>query len=107
MVVVKVVNLLKAKDLKINLFLNTRDRVVNSINPLWKVRVTRLHKIKDLSLILAMFFLPLGYDVLLYKLTQITGDYWSAVRVFYCVSGLFWLVYFCLGKVIRKLEKGE
>jgi len=56
---------------------------------------------------LAMFFLPLGYDVLLAWLMEITGGYWPAVRIFYCISGLFWLAYFCLGKVIRKLEKGE
>ena len=66
-----------------------------------------LHKMKDLSLILAMFFLPLGYDVLLASLMKTTGSYWSAVMVFYFVSGFFWLAYICLGKVIRKLEKGE
>jgi len=51
---------------------------------------------------LAMFFLPLGYDALFKFMMDITGSYWGADVVFYSISGFFWLSYILLTKYINK-----
>lgn len=50
---------------------------------------------------LAMFFLPFGYDALFAIIMQLTGSYWAADAVFYGISGLFFLSYFWLSKRLK------
>jgi hypothetical protein len=66
---------------------------------------SRLMLYRDTSLMLAMFFLPLGYDALFKLLMDITGSYWGADVVFYSISGCFWLSYILLTKRLNKLDK--
>lgn len=63
---------------------------------------TRIVLYRDLSLMLGMFFLPLGYDALFKFMMDITGSYWGADVVFYSISGFFWLSYILLTKYINK-----
>lgn len=55
--------------------------------------IKQLNILKEISLMLAMFFLPFGYDALFKWIMDITGSYWIADIIFYCVSGLFFISY--------------
>lgn len=61
------------------------------------------------SLMLAMFFLPLGYDALFRLLMNATGSYWIADFVFYGISLSFFITHFwvegIIQKTYRKLKK--
>lgn len=54
---------------------------------------------------LAMFFLPFGYDALFKFIMDITGSYWAADMVFYSVSGSFFISYFLLKNYLNKQTK--
>ena len=62
---------------------------------------------KDTSLMLAMFFLPFGYDALFKLIMDVSGSYWIADVVFYSISGCFWLSYILLTRRLNKFEKEE
>jgi len=66
-----------------------------------KKQTKDLRSSRDISLMLAMFFLPLGYDLLFKTLLNITGSFWLTDIIFYCISGLFWLFYFLLSKTLK------
>jgi len=56
----------------------------------------RISKVREASLMLAMFFLPLGYDWAFKLLMDLSGSYWIADITFYLISGFFWVLYiFC------------
>lgn len=40
-------------------------------------------------LVIATFLNPFGFDILVYKLTQLTNDYWSTMYVLYASALLF------------------
>ena len=62
---------------------------------------------KDTSLMLAMFFLPFGYDALFKLIMNITGSYWIADIVFYSISASFFISYYLLTRQLNNLEKQE
>jgi hypothetical protein len=64
--------------------------------------VKQLNTLKELALMLAMFFLPFGYDALFKLIMDITGSYWAADTVFYCISGFFFISYFLLKRFLSK-----
>lgn len=64
--------------------------------------IKRLTYLKDMSLMLAMFFLPFGYDFLFKTIMNATGSFWVADIIFYCISGLFFLSYILLLKHLNK-----
>jgi hypothetical protein len=64
--------------------------------------VKQLTTLKELSLMLAMFFLPFGYDALFKLIMDITGSYWAADTVFYCISGFLFISYFLLKRFLSK-----
>ena len=72
-----------------------------------KEKENRLIFYKDTSLMLAMFFLPFGYDALFKLIMDLSGSYWVADIVFYSISGCFWLSYILLTKRLSKFEKEE
>jgi hypothetical protein len=47
---------------------------------------------------LGTFFNPLGYDVLLKWMIDLTGGYWSGISVFYLLSVLCFTLFFVLSK---------
>jgi hypothetical protein len=77
--------------------------MMNKIKKL-KDKNKRLLFYKDTSLMLAMFFLPLGYDALFKLMMELTGSYWGADVIFYSISGCFWLSYILLTKYLNKKE---
>jgi H+/Cl- antiporter ClcA len=52
-------------------------------------------------LMIATFLNPFGFDILVYKLTQLTNDYWYSMVVLYFLVGLF----FGLSYLLFKLGK--
>jgi hypothetical protein len=70
----------------------------------FKEKEKRLILYKDTSLMLAMFFLPLGYDALFKLIMDMSGSYWVADIVFYSISGCFWLCYIFLTRFLNKKE---
>jgi hypothetical protein len=52
-------------------------------------------------LMLAMFFNPFGFDAVQYYLITVTGSILYANLILYCISGLFFGLYF----YFRKLSK--
>jgi len=75
--------------------------MMNKIKAL-KQKEKRLTFYRDTSLMLAMFFLPFGYDALFKLMMDVTGSYWGADIVFYSISGCFWLSYILLTKYLNK-----
>ena len=73
--------------------------LMNKRNKLKKVTY-----LKDISLMLAMFFLPFGYDFLFKMILDATGSYWAADITFYCISGCFWLSYMLFSRYQNKLK---
>jgi hypothetical protein len=64
----------------------------------------RLLFLKDTSLMLAMFFLPFGYDALFKLIMDWSGSFWVADIVFYSISGCFWLSFILLTKRLNKKD---
>ena len=75
-------------------------RVINGL----KKKDTRLTVFRDTSLMLAMFFLPFGYDTLFKLIMDLTGSYWVADIIFYSISGCFWLCYIFLTRYLSKKQ---
>jgi hypothetical protein len=75
--------------------------IVKTIKKL-KEKEKRLTLYKDTSLMLAMFFLPLGYDALFKLIMDLSGSYWVADVIFYSISGCFWLSYILLTRHLNK-----
>lgn len=75
--------------------------MVNKIKQL-KKKEQRLLFYKDTSLMLAMFFLPFGYDALFKLIMDMSGSYWIADIVFYSISGCFFVSYILLTKYLNK-----
>jgi hypothetical protein len=69
------------------------------------VTVKQLKRLKDGCLMLAMFFLPFGYDFLFKLIMDLSGSYWTADITFYSISGCFWLSYILLSKHLNKTNK--
>jgi hypothetical protein len=59
---------------------------------------TLLKKAKTLTLVLATFFNPLGFDALFHQVMTWTGSYWITDVIFYGVSVFFFGLYFLLAK---------
>lgn len=51
-------------------------------------------KLATVCLMLAMFFLPLGFDALFALIMRMTDSYWITDFIFYCISLLFFGLYF-------------
>jgi hypothetical protein len=75
--------------------------IVKTVKKL-KTKDSRLNLYKDTSLMLAMFFLPFGYDALFKLIMDMSGSYWVADIVFYSISGCFWLSYILLTRHLNK-----
>jgi hypothetical protein len=75
--------------------------VISKIKKL-KQKEHRLMFYRDTSLMLAMFFLPFGYDALFKLIMDLSGSYWVADIVFYSISGCFWLSYILLTRHLNK-----
>jgi len=71
------------------------------------MKIKLINTIKELSLMLAMFFLPFGYDALFKFIMDITGSYWVADIVFYSISASFFILYFLLKGYVRKKSKSS
>jgi hypothetical protein len=80
--------------------------VMNKLKKL-KNKKKRLTFYKDTSLLLAMFFLPFGYDALFKLIMDLSGSYWVADMIFYSISGCFWLSYIFLTKYLNKEETSD
>jgi hypothetical protein len=80
--------------------------VKNKIKQFQK-KETRIVLYRDMSLMLAMFFLPLGYDALFKLMMDLTGSYWGADIVFYSISASFWLSYILLSKYLINKDKDK
>lgn len=52
------------------------------------------NKYAAISLLLASFFLPFGYDALFALIMKWTGSYWTADLIFYFISVVFFGLYF-------------
>ncbi len=56
-------------------------------------------KIAPYCLLLSVFFLPFGYDALFKLIMELTGSYWIADIIFYCISFVFFMLYLFLSKI--------
>lgn len=71
----------------------------------WKVT---LHKnIATICLILATFFNPLGFDALFALVMKWTGSFWVTDIIFYCLSALFFGLYFLLRSRLKKKDQDK
>jgi hypothetical protein len=75
--------------------------VINKLKNL-KKREHRLPLIKDLFLMLALFFNPFGFDAVQYSLILLTGDLWKANFVLYCIAGFFFGLYIYYTRLLNK-----
>ena len=103
----KEANLSNPKDRKTRRSLNIGVKVSNQTPHIWKVTMLRktrkrLENYRQLALMLAMFFLPLGYDGLFALLMQLTGSFWITDLIFYGISASFFISYYLLSKYLSK-----
>jgi hypothetical protein len=49
----------------------------------------KLDKMATLSMMVALFFNPMGFDIVQYWLIQATGSLWRANFALYCIAALF------------------
>jgi hypothetical protein len=65
-------------------------------------------KLGTMSLVVASFLNPFGYDILVYKMTQLTGDYWTTMHILYVLAVLFFILFFLLYRInpIKNLING-
>jgi uncharacterized protein HemY len=56
-------------------------------------------KLGTMSLVVASFLNPFGYDILVYKMTQLTGDYWTTMHILYVLAVLFFILFFLLYRI--------
>ena len=55
----------------------------------WTVIVVKMRrKMATISLMIATFLNPFGFDILVHKLTQLTNDYWNTMYVLYGLAFL-------------------
>jgi len=64
----------------------------------------RLRASRDACLMLAMFFLPFGYDFLFKLIMEAVGSFWVADLVFYGISAFFFVSYILLSKYLNKSD---
>ena len=61
----------------------------------------------QIYLLMSSFWLPFGYDAI-FKLTMnLTGSYWKADVIFYCISGIFFLLYLRSRHIYKKGNNGK
>lgn len=61
--------------------------ILNTVK--WIVIVVEMRKkMATISLMIATFLNPFGFDILVYKLTQLTNDYWNTMYVLYGLAFL-------------------
>lgn len=53
-------------------------------------------KIGNFLLTIAMFLNPLGYDFVVYGITQLTNDYWMTMSIMYAMSGTLYCLFLYL-----------
>lgn len=59
-------------------------------------------RMATICLMTAMFLNPFGYDALFKWMLDYTHDYWITVRIFYCLAGLFFGLFFCFSNISIK-----
>jgi hypothetical protein len=64
----------------------------------------KLTTLRDVFLMLGMFFLPFGYDFLFKLIMEVTGSFWAADLIFYGISGSFFVSYILLSKYLNKFS---
>jgi hypothetical protein len=80
-------------------------KVIRKTTEKIKQKYFKLQTYREASLMLAMFFLPFGYDALFKMIMDISGSYWIADVVFYSISGFFWLLYILFTRLLNKSKK--
>ena len=63
--------------------------------------------LSTITLFLASFFLPFGYDVLFLMIMELTNSFWITDGIFYLTSGFFFILYILLQKSINKQNKNS
>jgi hypothetical protein len=76
--------------------------VINRIKEKYSEKGQRLMLYKDMSLFLALFFNPFGFDAVQYSLILLTGSLWRANFVMYCIAVSFFGCYIYFGKLLNK-----
>ena len=56
-------------------------------------------KLGTIFLVIATFLNPFGYDLLVFKLTQLTKDYWITIHILYVAAVLFFTLFFICYKI--------
>jgi hypothetical protein len=69
-----------------------------------KKQRNKLTALRDASLMLAMFFLPFGYDFLFKLIMEVTGSFWKADLIFYGISASFFVSYILLSRYLNKVS---
>jgi H+/Cl- antiporter ClcA len=68
----------------------------------------KLHaNMATVTLMIATFFNPLGFDALFALIMKKTGSYWITDVIFYCLSAFFFGLYFFYFKPILKKHESK
>jgi len=67
-----------------------------------KQKEKTLHILKDVMLMLALFFNPFGFDIVQYSLIVLMGSLWKANCVLYSIAGLFFGLYIWVTRLLNK-----
>jgi len=53
----------------------------------------------NISLTIALFLNPLGYDLVVYGINYLTNDYWLTMRIMYALAGIFFIMFLFLYEI--------
>lgn len=53
----------------------------------------------NIFLTLALFFNPLGYDIIVYYINMLTKDYWMTMSIMYMLAGMFFGLFMYLDNI--------
>jgi len=53
----------------------------------------------NVFLTLALFFNPLGYDIIVYYINMLTKDYWMTMSIMYTLAGIFFGLFMYLDNI--------
>ena len=63
------------------------------------MREINRRKIGTICLVIATFLNPFGYDILVFKLNQLTNDYWTTMHIMYASALLFFGLFLYFFKI--------
>jgi hypothetical protein len=74
---------------------------------IWMMSETMRKRLGTTCLVIASFLNPFGYDLLVFKLNQLTKNYWTTMHILYAAAAFFFILFFCCYRInpVKHLQR--